>query len=234
MDWTKTVWDAEKYGLTPGPYCRNPDPDTHPEGPWCYTDVGTGDWEYCGVVYCKREWKDVSSIISYHNLESCTSFKVQMLKNIISIIFVIINFVCQELSWQVFVLAGNPNWLRHTKLLANSGNLVEQSGCLLIKSTSIVQHLPAAGVAVKGGSMLAIRPPPTQGCPVSTGTHNTHTSIPLQTHRTFQMIHWRRQQIIAGIQMEIQMALGAWLKNQTFLTKPVKFLYAKVINPVLI
>ncbi|CAG2239869.1 PLG [Mytilus edulis] len=37
-------------------YCRNP--DTEPEGPWCYTTDVNSRWEYCDVHYCVRPFRE--------------------------------------------------------------------------------------------------------------------------------------------------------------------------------
>ena len=33
-------------------FCRNPDNDNSPHGPWCYVNSSKATWEYCGIKIC--------------------------------------------------------------------------------------------------------------------------------------------------------------------------------------
>jgi len=45
---TKTYWDIDP--VLDSNYCRNP--TNFPNGPWCFVDSQTLEWEYCNIPHC--------------------------------------------------------------------------------------------------------------------------------------------------------------------------------------
>ena len=35
-------------------YCRNSEPESKPNGPWCFTNTTENTWDYCDIPFCKR------------------------------------------------------------------------------------------------------------------------------------------------------------------------------------